>query len=49
LDLAIDGRHFSEDPKALTNYNTDIVINDAIDNDDLTKIGEYMIANPNYK
>jgi transglutaminase/protease-like cytokinesis protein 3 len=49
LDLAIDGRHYGEDPKSLTQYNTDIVENNAIDNDDLTKIGEYMLANPNYK
>jgi len=49
LDLAIDGRHFSEDPKTLTQYNTDTVVNNAIDNDDLTKIGEYMLANPTYK
>ncbi|AWI06564.1 cohesin domain-containing protein [Clostridium drakei] len=49
LDLAIDGRHYSEDPATLTQYNTDIVVNKAIDDDDLTKIGEYMLANPNYK
>ncbi len=49
LDLAIDGRHYSEDPTTLIQYNTDIVVNKAIDNDDLTKIGEYMLANPNYK
>ncbi|WPC40936.1 cohesin domain-containing protein [Clostridium sp. JS66] len=48
LDLAIDGRHYSEDPASLTQYNTDIVVNKAIDDDDLTKIGEYMLANPNY-
>ena len=49
LDLAIDGRHYSEDPESLTQYNTDIVVNKAIDDDDLVKIGEYMLANPNYK
>lgn len=49
LDLAIDGRHYSEDPASLPQYNTDIVVNKAIDDDDLTKIGEYMLANPNYK
>ncbi|WPC42976.1 cohesin domain-containing protein [Clostridium sp. JS66] len=49
LDLGIDGRHYSEDPTTLTQYNTDIVVNKAIDDDDLTKIGEYMLTNPNYK
>ncbi|WML33349.1 Ig-like domain-containing protein [Clostridium sp. OS1-26] len=49
LDLAIDARHLGEDPKTLAQYNTDIVENNAIDDDDLLKIGEYMLANPNYK
>jgi len=49
LDLAIDGRHLGEDPKTLPQYNTDQVINGAIDKADLIKIGEYMLANPNYK
>lgn len=49
LDLAIDGRHLGEDPKTLPQYNTDQVANGAIDDDDLTKIGEYMLSNPNYK
>ncbi|WML33214.1 Ig-like domain-containing protein [Clostridium sp. OS1-26] len=49
LDLAIDARHLGKDPKTLTQYNTDIVENNAIDDDDLLKIGEYMLANPNYK
>lgn len=50
LDLGIDARHFGEDPKAeeLTKYNTDIVLNDAIDDDDLLKIGQLMLANDNY-
>lgn len=50
LDLAIDARNFGKDPasEALTQYNTDIVINNAIDNDDLLKIGQYMVQNPNY-
>ncbi|WP_315079991.1 Ig-like domain-containing protein [uncultured Clostridium sp.] len=49
LDLAIDARHYGEDPASLPQYNTDIVINQAIDNDDLLKIGEYMLANPDYE
>lgn len=49
LDLAIDARLLGEDPKTLTEYNTDIVEDNAIDDDDLLKIGEYMLANPNYK
>lgn len=49
LDLAIDARHLGEDPTALTQYNTDQVVNGAVDNNDLLKIGEYMLANPNYQ
>lgn len=49
LDLAIDARHMGEDPKTLPQYNTDQVINGAIDDDDLTAIGKYMLANPNYQ
>lgn len=49
LDLAIDARHLGQDPKTLAQYNTDIVENNAIDDDDLLKIGEYMLANSNYK
>ncbi|MFT8347652.1 LamG-like jellyroll fold domain-containing protein [Clostridium saccharoperbutylacetonicum] len=49
LDLAIDGRHFGEDPTTLPAYDTDQVVNGAIDDDDLLKIGEYMLANSNYK
>lgn len=48
LDLAIDGRHFGEDPTTLPQYNTDQVVNGKIDDDDLLKIGEYVLANPNY-
>lgn len=48
LDLAVDARHFGEDPKTLIQYNTDQVINGAIDEEDLLKIGEYMRSNPNY-
>ncbi|OOM77481.1 hypothetical protein CLPUN_22620 [Clostridium puniceum] len=47
LDLAIDARHLGEDPTTLTQYNTDQVINGKIDDDDLIKISEYMLANPN--
>lgn len=51
LDLGIDARHFSKDPKAteLANYNTDIVINNAIDENDLLEIGKLMLENPNYQ
>ncbi len=48
LDLAIDGRHYGEDPTSLPQYDTDQVINGAIDDDDLLKIGEYILTNPNY-
>lgn len=48
LDLAIDARHLGENPKSLPQYNTDIVGNNAIDNEDLLKIVEYMLQNPNY-
>ncbi|MCT4593687.1 MAG: cohesin domain-containing protein [Anaeromicrobium sp.] len=51
LDLGIDARHLNKDPKSaeLTKYNTDIVANDTIDEDDLLEIGKFMIANPNYE
>lgn len=51
LDLGIDARHLSKDPKVeeLSKYNTDIAINDAIDEDDLLEIGKLMIDNPNYE
>ncbi|AGF59568.1 uncharacterized protein YjdB [Clostridium saccharoperbutylacetonicum] len=49
LDLAIDARHLGENPNSLPQYVTDQVINGAIDNDDLLKIGEYMLNNLNYK
>lgn len=48
LDLAIDARHLGEDPSTLSQYNTDIVMNRAIDEDDLTEIAKYMLLNPNY-
>lgn len=48
LDLAIDGRHFGEDPADLPEYNTDVVVNGAIDDEDLIQIGKYMLENPNY-
>ncbi len=48
LDLAIDGRHYGEDPASLPQYDTDQVINGAIDDDDLLKIGEYILINTNY-
>ena len=48
LDLAIDARHFGENPATLPQYNTDIVLNQAIDSDDLIQIAKYMLENPNY-
>ena len=48
LDLAIDGRHYGENPDDLPQYITDIVENGAIDDDDLLKIGQYMLENPDY-
>jgi uncharacterized protein YjdB len=48
LDLAIDARHFGEDPATLTQYNTDIVLNKIIDSDDLMQIAKYMLEDPDY-
>lgn len=50
LDLGIDARHLGKDPASneLLQYNTDIVINNAIDEADLMQIGKYMLANANY-
>lgn len=49
LDLAIDARHYGEDPDSLRpEYETDVVRNDKIDDDDLKKIAEFVVANPNY-
>jgi hypothetical protein len=48
LDLAIDGRHYGEDPSSLPQYDTDQVTNGAIDDDDLLKISEYILANSYY-
>lgn len=50
LDLAIDARHYGEDPDSLRpEYETDVVRNDKIDDDDLKKIAEFVVANPNYE
>lgn len=51
LDLAIDARNFKKDPKSkeLSKFNTDIAINNAIDESDLLEIGKLMIDNPNYE
>jgi hypothetical protein len=49
LDLAIDARHYGEAPSTLSQYNTDQVVNNAIDDADLTQIAQYMLANANYK
>ncbi|MDS0527621.1 hypothetical protein NNC19_18175 [Clostridium sp. SHJSY1] len=48
LDLAIDGRHYGEDPSTLPQYNTDVVINGAIDDNDFSEIVKLMLKNPNY-
>ncbi|WP_432664896.1 SPRY domain-containing protein [Wukongibacter baidiensis] len=50
LDLGIDARHFSKDPESteLEDYNTDVVVNGEIDEDDLLEIAKYMLENPNY-
>ncbi|WP_432664898.1 SPRY domain-containing protein [Wukongibacter baidiensis] len=51
LDLGIDARHFSKDPESteLEDYNTDVVVNGEIDEDDLLEIAKYMLENPNYE
>ncbi|WP_432664902.1 cohesin domain-containing protein [Wukongibacter baidiensis] len=51
LDLGIDARHFSKDPESseLEDYNTDVVANGEIDEDDLLEIAKYMLENPNYE
>lgn len=51
LDLAIDARHFAKDPKLaeLLKYNTDVVVNNNIDDADLLEIGQQMLSNVNYK
>ncbi|MCT4564517.1 MAG: cohesin domain-containing protein [Maledivibacter sp.] len=50
LDLGIDARHFSKDPASseLTKYNTDIVVNGQIDDEDLLEIGKLILENSNY-
>jgi hypothetical protein len=50
LDLGIDARHLNKDPKAteLLKYNTDVVVNNSIDDNDLLQIGKYMLTNSNY-
>jgi hypothetical protein len=50
IDLGIDARHFGKDPKSaeLSAYETDIVVNNAIDKDDLLKISQEMLANSSY-
>lgn len=49
LDLAIDARHEGEDPSTLPQYNADQDGNKAIDDADLTEIGQKMLDNPNYE
>lgn len=50
LDLGIDARHLTKDPASpeLAQYNTDIVVNGQIDEDDLLEIGRLILENPNY-
>ena len=49
LDLAIDARYYGLNPSDLSQYNTDVVENGAIDDEDLLQIGRYMMENPNYR
>ncbi|MCT4583345.1 MAG: hypothetical protein N4A54_00350 [Peptostreptococcaceae bacterium] len=51
LDLGIDARHLGKDPSLdeLSKYNTDISVNNAIDDDDLLEIGRLMLENTNYQ
>ncbi len=51
LDLGIDARHLGKDPSLdeLSKYNTDISVNNAIDDDDLLEIGRLMLENINYQ
>lgn len=50
IDLGIDARQEGKDPASeeLSKYNTDISVNGAIDDDDLLKIGQLILDNPNY-
>ncbi|MCT4632470.1 MAG: cohesin domain-containing protein [Firmicutes bacterium] len=50
LDLGIDARHLDKDPDAseLSEYNTDIDINNKIDEDDLIEIAKLMLENSSY-
>ncbi|ADL50936.1 cohesin domain-containing protein [Clostridium cellulovorans] len=48
LDLGILGRHLGEDPADLPEYNADVVLNDAIDDEDLAEVVKFMLLNPNY-
>lgn len=50
LDLGIDARHLDKDPDSseLSEYNTDIDINNKIDEDDLIEIAKLMLENPSY-
>ena len=51
LDLSIDARHYAKDPSIaeLSKYNTDVIVNNAIDDADLLEIAREMMLNSNYK
>ncbi len=51
LDLGINARHLFKSPSEpeLSNYNTDIVIDGIIDENDLIEIARYMMQNPDYE
>ncbi|WP_245676689.1 cohesin domain-containing protein [Bacillus solimangrovi] len=51
LDLGIGARNLFKDPSepALAIYNTDIVADGEINEDDLLEIGKFMLENPNYE
>ncbi len=50
LDLGIDARYLflPASMPELAAYNPDIVMDGMIDANDLSKIAEYMLGNPNY-
>ena len=51
LDLGIDSWYYGSDSKDtdITKFDTDIVINGKVDDDDLTEITNQLIINPNYE
>ena len=51
LDLGIDARHFGKNPseEELSGYNTDVVKNNSIDEEDLVEIAKQILSNPDYE